>query len=119
MRSRLLFTAALLAMIVPSVASAQCTRHAYNRSKLTWWFVGVTAGATCMSSTGRSGAGCVIPPGQTAVIKYDGSRGGIVIYSRDLERRYIFSGCYINHSGDTGRIVLNDPAAGDVKLTGN
>src|ERR1700730_10789910 len=112
--------------LLGSPASAGCaTRHFYNNSPVQF---NVEFGGRSKCSIGSSGMQvvCKVPPGQTADLHYnDGdvfpkisvSTPGSKIYPG---RTFNVQGvsCYIDHSGSTGNIAVNDPANGDVSTCG-
>jgi hypothetical protein len=103
-------------------ASACDTRHFYNYSNVAFVFAILPSGSC---SIGRyTGPVCVIPPGQTADLHYPNGGGttvGIASADETTYPGYSFNvemTCYIDHGGNTGNIVVNDPAKGDVKTCG-
>jgi hypothetical protein len=134
---------ALLVAAMP--AEAACWRHIVNRSSKPWsfraaaralagsddnkgnaWFYdcqGQAKGAAQRNGT------CTVAAGRTARIKYTHSqsviRGDMVISdhkgaSRSFEYYAAMSRCpYIEHSGNTGAVAVNDPARGDWNAWGD
>lgn len=129
MKQGLRSVAALLASLPlwMTDAAASCVRHFYNKSDVAW---SVTfSGRQGCILPGRGGQSyCTIPPGQTATLVYEGFSGSIAISSVYYSATFTLSAdcgpnmrctvCYIEHSGNTGRIVVNDPAEGDVVTCG-
>ena len=111
----------VLITLITSPASADCTRHLYNKSLDVWAF-GFTAAATekLNSDSHR------ILPGETKTIEYKTGDAGSpkkwlrieqvteVSGKAHFKQSYGVEGCYLRHDGRTGRAVLNDPADGDV-----
>jgi hypothetical protein len=117
-------------------ASAGCdTRHAYNRTKATW-NVSFNNSSTCEIGS-RKGSRCNVDPGQVAELHYDDWDLGNakITFSTQINPnrcnkgktaqgrppciwsvtyRYNMAECRILHNGNTGPVVLNDPATGDV-----
>ena len=113
----------LLAFTPRSAFAGDCpTRHFYNTSAVTFTAT-LDNGGTC--SIGPSnGATCNIPAGQTAELHYPNGKttdGGIMIQSPVFAAKHYdvdANSCEIKHGGNTGNIVVNDPANGDVKTCG-
>ena len=123
-----------------SQALANCgTRHFYNNSSATWTLA--MGSGSCSIGNVNKASECVIPPWQTADIHYVNADalhkvfqviGGqyspghdqVTIKSNDGEiypaHKFDvtigdWNECYIHHDGNTGRVVLNDPADGDIQ----
>jgi hypothetical protein len=102
-------------------ASADCTRHLYNKSLDVWAFGFTTAAVEKLNSDSHR-----ILPGETKTIEYiTGDSGSPKKWLRveqvtevsgksHYKQSYGVEGCYLRHDGRTGRAVLNDPADGDV-----
>ncbi len=121
-RLSLLFSITFIGAICAGTASAQCTRHFYNNSYTSFvvnfhpGFPPVTPQGLCDGIPG----GCVIKPGRTATLVYFPLPFyTISIVSNFYDKTFAVSGCYIHHSGNTGLIVVNDPADGDITTCGN
>lgn len=98
--------------ILSEGASAQCQRHFYNRSPVS--FQVTMSGGLCNGSLY-----CFIPAGATVpLIYFPQPISYIRIWSSFYNKDFAVSGCYIHHSGSTGGIAVNDPADGDVKTCG-
>ncbi len=121
----LLLTMVALTMIA-GPAEACGTRHFYNHSD---WVVTVNLdsgkGSTCSGDFPNSPNVpiCEIPPGGHADLHYSGWGGTIIITSDSgrISGQYsidTFGACDLSHDGNTGNLVLNDPADGDVQTCG-
>ena len=132
----------MLGVFAGDTASAQvaCTRHIYNYSNCTWYFVqrpGPFAGAiayTGVSGCRRrpafnscAGQACAVGPGCVFEIKYYAPAGlfnrVIEIYDdrRNGQAWQIsnsgFGSCpHIVHHGNTGGVSMNEPASGDFAI---
>lgn len=113
----------LLALVPCSAFAGDCsTRHFYNSSSVTFT-VTLDNGGTCSVGPSKGGI-CNIPAGQTAELHYPNGKtvdGGIMIQSSVFAvKRYDVdaNSCEIKHGGNTGNIVVNSPANGDVKTCG-
>jgi hypothetical protein len=109
------------------------TRHFYNNSPVPFTVSLDNAGKCSIGSSGQQYA-CVVPPMEVADLHYASNYGDVysglgmptptvTIQSNDEGRiyspqRFGVYGCYIQHSGNTGNIVVNDPADGDVVTCG-
>jgi hypothetical protein len=94
-------------------AAAQCTRHFYNNSNVTWT-VGLAGGGLCNGLPT-----CLVKPHTTSTLVYFPLPvSPIVIGSPFYGRAFGLTGCKIIHSGNTGAIAVNDPADGDVQTCG-
>jgi hypothetical protein len=108
----------------PATSFACDTRHAYNNSAATW-IITFSNDSRCSIGGARMAHRCPVGPGKTAELHYDATILGPtnIILSNvrgDFRRSYYytFAECYLQHSGDTGPFVLNDPANGDVQFIG-
>jgi len=114
----------MLLFLVSAPGWSQCAqRHFYNQSRTSWTYTITANGGSC-SLDKYTGNVCTAAPGQTMDLHYP-------LTSADAEMRIrissafdqvsqdfnviTFSDCYIDHSGDTGRVYLNETAHGDVK----
>lgn len=91
------------------VAAAQCERHFYNNSSVTFHFTAPVS-SLCYY--------CEVPPNSTSVIIYAPVVSGMRIWSSYGTHSFGLAGCKILHSGSTGEIAVNDPADGDVTTCG-
>lgn len=123
-------------------ARADCsTRHFYNHDDVAFRFEMIGGGSCSIGESPMQGA-CVVPPGQTAEIHYANvslindldfaarrgnshPSGEVRIESEDGGREFSKAmylvkindgGCYIEHPSDTGVLVMNDPAGGDIQV---
>jgi len=121
--------AALLSFGLAGAADATCaTRHFYNHSGHPWT-LGVSSGTCSMADGAPKVHSCTIAPGQTANIHYTNSskHESITVESAfyPLTRFSVSTAemdpnaCRIEHNGNTGNIVVNDPAGGDIQTCGN
>jgi hypothetical protein len=95
-----------------SMAAAQCERHFYNHSNVSWR-VGISG--TCNGSPG-----CTILPHSSATLIYVAIPSGLLTVSSPFyQKGFGLTGCLIIHSGNTGYIAVNDPADGDVTTCGD
>ena len=144
---QLIAVSALAATFVTSASNsafADCAkRHFYNHSNIPWTLaMGKGAGSCSDSPTSGNIALCTIKPGQVGEIHYASTfgaqilgalgktkvpDGNIMIASGDDGKTYaptyfeVQNGpttCNLKHSGSTGNVVLNDPAAGDIATCG-
>lgn len=114
------------------MGAGRCTRHFYNNSDY-WWAVGLWDSGFCHidgEPANENANICMIPPHKVGVLDYINTGGNAGAFPRILVAgvwrggnfRNSFTlrtpGCYINHSGNTGNIVVNDPADGDVVTCG-
>lgn len=116
-------------------AQVDCaTRHFYNYSnvvfKISFLHTGKGGGTSigsCSIGDLNKALACTIPPGQAADLHYANfpdRTTAVAIESLDSGVIYpiktfnVDGGCYISHSGNTGNIVVNDPADGDVATCG-
>ncbi|HLH90989.1 MAG TPA: hypothetical protein VKX28_21265 [Xanthobacteraceae bacterium] len=102
-----------------SPALACGTRHFYNNSTITWDLYMI--GRSTCSIGSYTGNHCVIPAGQVADIHYNDTYGGGVGVESAIFARQNYShdlSCYIDHSGNTGNIVVNSDADGDIATCG-
>jgi hypothetical protein len=98
-----------LMMISATNASAQiyCERHFYNNSNVTW-----TVGNNVVQSN--------VPPHTVKSLNYISiGMQSLRIRSPFYDQTFSIDFCYLNHSGNTGYVALNDPARGDVQTCGN
>jgi hypothetical protein len=133
-------TLSILAVLFGSGSAYACdTRHAYNHTKVDWW-VSFSNSSTC-SIGAQHGRSCWVPPGATADLHYDTftvSSTKITLSTRinpikcrirktaqglppctwDVTYSYNLAECRLLHNGNTGPVVLNDPANGDVVFYG-
>jgi len=115
---------ALVLLMASSAAASACdSRHFYNHSDV-FWTVSLQQGI-CRPPGGPDAPTCGVPPGATAVLSYPDNpfaASAITITSSYYYPPRIFFvdgvSCYINHDGNTGNIVVNDPANGDVQTCG-
>jgi len=128
-------------MLASGTAMANCgTRHLYNNTPVTFVLVMGDGTGSC-SLNGPMKSACEIPSGQVGEIHYAdtlfshiagaiagapaASPGQIHIMSEDggkiFNQSFSVNGdnCYINHSGSTGKIAVNDPAKGDINTCGH
>lgn len=132
------FCVASLALVAFAIgaggaAKANCdTRHFYNNSTVAFQFTyNGTGGGSC--SVGNSGMlpSCTIPPLSSGDLHYPNfpaTGTAITIQSNDGGAVYpptsfsvnieINGNCHIDHSGNTGNIVVNSAADGDVATCG-
>jgi hypothetical protein len=111
--------------------AGNCTRHLYNRTPDFWSVALINAGFCKVDGTPGSIDGdyktnvCMVPPNGSATLAYrNDARVGAKIaivgkwsggsYAQVFNLREV--GCYITHSGNTGKAVLNDPGDGDVTV---
>ena len=127
---------ATLALALPDAAWAQnCgTRHFYNNSNVPFYLSLNSTTGTC-SYNSRNQQRCTIPAGKVGEIHYKDhfapSRkplpmmAALTVRSGDGGKIYNKSfsvdtkKCYISHNGNTGNIVVNDPANGDIVTCGS
>ena len=115
--------ATLCSALLGSPASACETRHFYNHSDFAWG-IRLSGGATCSIGRVNKATHCIIPPGQVADLHYPdflANWGGSAVISHDGSVAQSFSydaSCKLKHDGNTGNLVLNDPADGDVQTCG-
>jgi hypothetical protein len=96
-------------------AAAQCERHFYNDSPIQYTTAFTTGNGLC-----NNFVVCTIPPHTTATLIYfPYPAGHTVIGSSYATHQLGVTGCYIDHSGSTGDIAVNDPADGDVTTCGS
>ena len=126
------------AVALPGAASAQwnCgTRHFYNNSSVPFILTMNEKVGTCSYRSSNKRV-CRIPAGAVGEIHYRDALAPsrnprqqmtgplMTVRSRDGGKIYNkqFSvdpkKCYINHDGNTGNIVVNDPANGDIVTCG-
>ena len=94
-----------LMMISATNASAQiyCERHFYNNSNVTW---------TLSNQVSQS----TVPPHTVKPLNYISiGMQSLRIRSPFYDQTFQIDFCYLNHSGNTGYVALNDPARGDVQ----
>jgi hypothetical protein len=135
MRKFLLLTAAT-ACGVGTSARADCVRHIYNLSEMTWSVsvsslnggIWLTNDAGCASPQGSGTWN--LPPGCTVSISYAQNFVlpigviGRLYFVGSVTASYpyyqgVFESCgRLNHSGDTAAMNLNEPVDGDVQLFG-
>ena len=123
-----------------SQALANCgTRHFYNNSSATWTLA--MGSGSCSIGNVNKASECVIPPWETADIHYVNAdaldkvfqvigggyapgRDQVTIKSNDgkiypAHKFNVTIGdwneCYVHHDGNTGNVVLNEPADGDIQ----
>ncbi len=99
---------------ISSSARADCTRHFYNQSSSQWVVtfggenpnhLNIPAGATIPITYGISG----IPWTDAAYLTVQGPA-----YSQSFAIEARLDCVYLDHDGNTGRALLNDPANGDI-----
>ena len=88
---------------------SQCVRHFYNKSNAVWFVSGGSLGD-------GDGAQYAVSPGQTVPVYYNGNGGALDIHGPGSHDMFKVDGCYLDHNGNTGRAVLNDPADGDIQF---
>jgi hypothetical protein len=99
--------------ILTGSAAAQCSRHFYNNSPVPFTFSS-SGGGLCNGLVA-----CVINPHTTSTLTYlPFPLGHMEVISRYGTHVFGLSGCYIEHSGSTHEIAVNDPADGDVTTCG-
>ena len=114
----LAFAAIACLPLFGQAAFAGCaTRHFYNKSDapFTIEFSGST-GRCNVGAQPMSGK-CVIGPGESAELHYSDLGGTIYLSSDRYYGRAAFTvsmTCYIDHTGRTGNVAVNEPANGDV-----
>jgi hypothetical protein len=118
----------LVTMLVAAPAWADCsTRHFYNNS-LTTFSVYLETGACSIGASGMQRA-CNVPSGQVAELHYANNLANDRIqisssgppYAQGgsfFVRGWLAGRCYIEHNGNTGNIVVNSDADGDVATCG-
>ncbi len=106
------------------------TRHFYNYSNVNFGIDFQSGQGSCSVGTNPQRSACTILPGQIADLHYPDfwiyHTVQVAIMSLEGGSRHYFprksffleNGCDLAHGGDTGNIVLNDPAYGDVKTCG-
>lgn len=57
-----------------------------------------------------------VVPGETVPVYYNGNGGPLEITGPKYHDMFNVNGCYLDHNGNTGRAVLNDPADGDIQF---
>jgi hypothetical protein len=97
-------------------------RHFYNHSDYDWNLT-MQNDSRCSFGNVKKGRNCTVPPGRVAEL-YWAIEGG----ARFIMQSPVYSGsfwgeasggsCNIPHDGDTGNVVLNNPAGGDVQTCG-
>jgi hypothetical protein len=108
--------------------AADCsTRHFYNNSRVAFKIEFNGPGGSCRDTQDPSRSNpCTIAAGSSTDLYYGNwpratwsitikSLDGNVVYP---ENTFQVIGCKIIHSGNTGNIVVNDPADGDVATCG-
>ena len=130
-RPSILILSAAIFLSIHAPAWASCaTRHFYNYSDVT--FTIQFSDSIFGSGAGRCNVGdspmektCQVPPGQVAELHYPNlmvTGNERVTFSSPVysENTFWFNAdCYISHRGNTGNIVVNDSADGDVKTCGH
>lgn len=90
-----------------------CTRHLYNKSNSFWLFTGSGGSGMCEK-------GCAIAPNTAIPISYSTTSMSIDLQGPGYHDGFTVTGrgdcVYIQHNGNTGKAVLNDPANGDIVL---
>jgi hypothetical protein len=123
LRAALLLVAGISTSALASPAAACSTRHFYNHSDVTFTISFLGSGVIGSCSYGNSGnvPSCEIPPGQTGELHYSDVIGFLRISGPPVYpsgQFTILAGCSIEHGGNTGNVVVNDPADGDVQTCG-
>jgi hypothetical protein len=103
----------------------KCSRHFYNESTDRWWGVGLWNSGFCHIEGGAEDTNiCMIPPGKSAELSYS-NNGNVdawvmIVSDRGFANKYRLkeAGCKLEPGGNTGDVVLNDPADGDIKTCG-
>ena len=110
-----------------------CVRHIYNNSTAPWIFKFATqhGNVTFPGTSCQQNGPCAIPPQSTVEIDYSTTGGqinglvSITDYTYDTnsfsyDNSTINDGLcpYVQHSGDTGSVAVNDPANGDFNAWG-
>lgn len=131
--------AALTLLGATGVASADCVAHIYNDSNQPWTFDFSTSVGSIMvgyCTGGAPGTGhCTVAPhtGDTALnittnafgdiegsVAIRDSRGGYRSFTISAAvGSYPYTCDYIDHSGRTGAVSMNDPSDGDLHATGD
>jgi hypothetical protein len=136
---------ALTVLMAASSASADCsTRHFYNHENVEFLFIMANSGSCTIGNSPMQGD-CLVPPGGVAEIHYENGalmkdlalsavasafkahynipdRGLVVATAKPVGwfKSQSFdvnpSSCYIHHPSDTGILVINDPADGDITV---
>ncbi len=88
---------------------SNCVRHFYNHSGAVWFVKSASLGA-------GGGSAYAVRPGATVPVFYNGNAGAVEITGPDYHDMFNVDGCYLDHNGNTGRAVLNDPADGDIQF---
>jgi hypothetical protein len=127
--SSVLFLVCFLALIGSDrEARAQncATRHFYNHSKVSFQ-ISFSKNGSCSIGDVNKANPCTIPPGMVADLHY----GNYPLLTESVTIESLDSGgiypqtsfgvnwCYIHHDGNTGNIVVNDRADGDVHTCGH
>jgi hypothetical protein len=117
----LLFAAASTSVLASPVLACD-TRHFYNHSDVTFTiqFEGGPFLGSCSYGNSGNVASCDIPPGETGELHYSDAVNFLVISSPVYNSGWTVGplSCNLNHSGNTGNIVVNEPAAGDIQTCG-
>jgi hypothetical protein len=116
--------AAFASVVFAAPASARCaTRHFYNNS--TSPFVIALARGTCSHAGKQKIPSCVVQPGEVVNLHYtNGIYNDAISVSSSIYNWNQFAveiawdRCYIRHGGNTGNIVVNSDADGDVATCG-
>ena len=106
--------------VLPDAGFACGTRHFYNNSDRSW---GLSfQKSTCSLPNGPNVSSCTVPPGGVAEIHYVNVIAGgdyMTMYGNGFFQFSVTTvSCHIDHQGNTGNVVLNDPANGDVTTCG-
>jgi hypothetical protein len=130
--NRLLAWGAVMAASIglAGAARADCaTRHFYNNTNAVFE-IAMGGPGTCSTGSGPMQAHCFVPPSGSAELHYPNGitstaafairsdDGGLVFPLRAYPVSVSPGRCYINHDGNTGNIVVNEPADGDVTTCG-
>jgi hypothetical protein len=125
---------ALVALAAAGAADAACQRHIYNKSSSPWTFQASASNGNVNFGVGiicpkKVNGPCTIPAKRMVTIEYT-TTGGIargtmsIRDHRGATRQFDYQGLAsncptISHHGNTGAVVVNDPADGDWVAWGN
>ena len=102
---------------------SECVRHFYNHSESVWFVRSSSLGqgtnewyAVGPRDGKYTGKGYDRNIATTIPVYYNGNGGVVEVKGPGYHEMFKVDGCGLDHNGNTGKAVLNDPADGDIQF---